>query len=101
MSTTPKQPTDRKGSGVKFKSGGKTHTLPPVDESLVEKVPGKFTYDVTMNPDSDEAQVRLAFAYLDVIGKPAVRDALLELPTGEMIGVLGRWITGESEGSSE
>lgn len=101
MSTPQKQPSDHKGSGVKFKSGSKTYTLPPVDESLVEKVPGKFTYDVTMNPDSDEAQVRLAFAYLDVIGKPAVRDALLELPTGEMIGVLGRWIMGESEGSSE
>lgn len=101
MSTPQKQPADHKGSGVKFKSGPKTYTLPPVDESLVEKVPGKFTYDVTMNPDSDEAQVRLAFAYLDVIGKPAVRDALLELPTGEMIAVLGRWIMGESQGSSE
>ncbi|WP_269304927.1 hypothetical protein [Aeromicrobium sp. HA] len=101
MSTTPKQPTDHKGTGVKFKSGAKTYTLPPVEESVVEKVPGKFTYDVTMNPDSDEAQIRLAFAYLDVMGKPAMRDALLELPTGEMMTVLGRWFLGESEGSSE
>lgn len=110
MSTnTPKQPTDHKKPGVKFKApvtkDGKTSmrafTLPPIDESLVEKVPGKYTYAVTMNPDDDEAQMRMAFAYLDVLGNDTLRDALLELPSGEMVGILGRWIVGESEGSSE
>lgn len=107
--TTPKQPADHKGAGVKFKANvtkdGKastrTFTLPPIDEKLIEKVPGRYTYDVTMNPDDDEAQMRIAFAYLDVLGNEPLRDALLSLPSGEMIRILGRWIVGESEGSSE
>lgn len=120
MSTSaPKQPTDhqaKKREGVKFKAMipgkpdehgkpttpvARTFTLAPVDEAVVEKVPARYTYDVTMNPDSEEAQIRLAFAYLDAMDKPSVRDALLSLTTGEMMSVLRRWFVGESEGSSE
>lgn len=119
MSNSTKQPTDhkpKKPEGVKFKAMvpgkpdedgnptkpvSRTFTLTPVDESVVERVPARYTYDVTMNPESDEAQIRLAFAYLDAMDKPTVRDALLSLSTGEMMDVLRRWFVGESEGSSE
>lgn len=98
----PKVPEDHKpaGGGYTFVAGGKTYTIPPLTDEVAESVPGHITYDAVMNPDDLEVQVRLAFAQIEAAKlKPAVKSALLSLPTGEMMTAVSGWL-GESSGSS-
>lgn len=98
-----KTPADHKAknAGHKFTVGGKTYTLPFVNEDAASNIPGKITYAAVMTPDDDMAQMRLALATLEAAKPtPAALDALQSLPTKEMLEVVGAWM-GESSGSSD
>lgn len=78
----------------------KTYELPKVDEQAAAEIPGDISYDAIMNPESDMAQMRLAFATLEAC-KPGdeLLKALRSLNTKRMLEIVGRWM-GESSGSS-
>lgn len=105
---TAKTPTDHKpkaGSvedGHRFTVNGVTYTLPPVTEDDAQKLPGSLTMDIVEHPEDPQTQAVYGFALLRLMAKPDVVDALRTLPTGEMMQVLGDWMSaGESGGSSE
>lgn len=103
---TTKTPTDRKSKaedkpGYRFTIDGTTYTLPPIGNEA-ERLPAGLTMDVVENPDDEQAQARVAFALLRLLAPPAALAALRGLSTGELMKVVGEWMSqGESAGSSE
>lgn len=99
-----KTPQDRKPKVTKYSFtdvDGKRHTLPLASESAV-KIPGKMTRDVIMDPDDEQAQLRLGFAMLEASGvAQETLDALYAKPTPDMLEVMGEWMThGDGKGAT-
>jgi hypothetical protein len=84
-----------------FTVDGKTYKLPAVDEKAAADIPGEISYDAIMSPESQTAQIRLAFATLNACNPdPKVLAALKSLSTKDMLEHLGAWM-GEAGGSSD
>lgn len=98
-----KQPQDRKPKVKKYSftgADGEERTLPFASEGA-SKVPGRITRDAIMGAD-DAAEIRLGFALLEACGAPKeTEDALYDLPTDEMIRILGEWMEfGDGQGAT-
>ena len=102
---TPQDHKPKAGSpedGVRFTVNGVTYTLPPVGEEDAQALPGSLTMDIVERPEDPQVQASYAFALLRLMVKDDVVDALRSLPTGNMMEILGDWMSeGESVGSSE
>jgi len=102
---TPQDHKPKTGSpndGHRFTVDGATYTLPPVSEEDAQALPGSLTMDIVERPEDPQVQGRYAFALLRLMVTDDVIDALRSLPTGQMMDILGDWMSeGESGGSSE
>jgi hypothetical protein len=100
MPATPQDHKPKADAPFTFKVGGKSYKLPKVSESEAMTIPGEITYDAIMQPDSEMAQMRLAFATLEACKPtPAAMSALKSLPTDKMLETLGDWMGGLSASS--
>ena len=108
MTTPPKGtkvPQDHKSkapSRYSFTGADGVERELPLASEGAELVPGRITRDVVMNPNDQEAQIRLAFALLDACGTDdETREAFYDLPTGEMVTHLRNWSEfGDGDGAS-
>jgi len=102
---TPQDHKPKTGSpddGLRFTVNGVTYTLPPVSEDDAQALPGSLTMDIVERPEDPQVQAQYAFALLRLMVKDDVVNALRTLSTGDMMEILGDWMSqGESDGSSE
>lgn len=103
----PRKPQDRKpkaSAAFEFEAGGKTYTLPKVNEDIMSRVEGGIVENALFAEDP-QAEVKLAFAMLRAVeGHDEAVAALRKLPFPEMTRIAAEWSTssggdlGESAG---